>query len=113
MYQDLIVVIVDKYLSEDVMGFAKSAGARGGTILHGRSIDLKSLKKVFNLSIEPEKEVVLILSKEEDTDSIIKFIDEGLKKSFNHQGIILVLDVLSALGWGDFNERTFNSSNRR
>lgn len=98
MYQDLIVVIVDKYLSEDVMSAAKVAGARGGTILHGRSIDVKSIKKVLNLTIEPEKEVVLILSKENDTNNIVKLIDSQLKISHEHKGIILILDVVSVLG---------------
>lgn len=98
MYQDLIVVIVDKYLSEEVMKAAKVAGAKGGTILHGRGYDSKQQKKMFNILVEPEKEVVLILSKSEETNNIVKLIDSELKLSKNNKGMLLVLDVLSAIG---------------
>ena len=33
---DLILTIVDRGFADDVMDAAKSAGARGGTILHAR-----------------------------------------------------------------------------
>lgn len=98
MYKDLIIVIVDKYLSEDVMRAAKAAGAKGGTILLGRGVDSKGKKKMFNTFVEPEKEVVLILSKTEETNNIVQLVDSELKLTKGNKGLLLVLDVMSAIG---------------
>ena len=58
---DLILTIVDRGFADDVMDAAKSAGARGGTILHARGTGAQEAEKFFGIVVQPEKELVMIL----------------------------------------------------
>lgn len=98
MNQDLIIVIVDKYKDENVMEAAKSAGATGGSILHGRGCKANEHKWVFDILVEPEKEVVFILSESHATDKIVEAIDKEMNLSSGNNGLLFVVDVLDAVG---------------
>ena len=78
MGHDAIFTIVDRGLSEDVIEAAKSAGATGGTVIHGRGSGTHEKAKLFNIEIEPEKDIVLILSESIKTDAIVEAIKEKL-----------------------------------
>lgn len=95
---EAIFVIVDKGLSDNVLDSAKSAGSRGGTVIHGRGSGTKAKEKLFNIEIEPEKDIVLILAKEEEAKKIVDSIKEGLNICDPGAGIIFVLDVNRTLG---------------
>lgn len=95
---DLIVVIVPKHRDEEVLEAAKNAGAGGGTILHGRSVQSSECKKMLGLTIQPEKEIVLILVNKDNTDHILEAITEELNLGQPHQGMALVLDAFDVIG---------------
>ncbi len=97
MYQ-AINVIVDRGNAEHVIDAATEAGSKGGTIIHGRGSGTHETSKVFNIEIEPEKEIVLILSKTDETEAIVKAISEKLKIEEPGQGIIYVQDVNKTYG---------------
>ena len=98
MDYEAIFVIVDKGLSDNVIDSAKAAGAKGGTVIHGRGSGSKAKEKLFNIEIEPEKDIVLILAKEEEAKNIVDAIKEGLNICDPGAGIIFVLDVNKTLG---------------
>ena len=58
---ELIITIINRGFSEDVVDAAKSAGAQGGTVLHARGTGVHEAEKFFGISIQPEKEMVLTL----------------------------------------------------
>ncbi len=93
MGYDAIFTIVDKGLAEDVLEAAKSAGSTGGTVIHGRGSGVHEKAKLFNIEIEPEKEIVLILSETAKTDYIVEAIKEKLNIDKPGAGILFVLDV--------------------
>lgn len=95
---EAIFVIVDKGLSDNVLDSAKAAGSRGGTVIHGRGSGTKAKEKLFNIEIEPEKDIVLILAKEDEAKNIVDAIKEGLNICDPGAGIIFVLDVNRTLG---------------
>lgn len=95
---ECIFTIVDKGLSGDVLEAAEAAGSTGGTVIHGRGTGTQEKALLFNIKIEPEKEIVLILSKTENTDSIIDSIEKKLHISEPGTGIIFVMDVSRTLG---------------
>ena len=68
---EMIVCIVNNGFSEAVMDAAKAAGARGGTVINARGTADKEAEKFFNISIQPEKEMVLILVKSEIRDTVL------------------------------------------
>lgn len=93
-----IFVIVDKGSIDDVLEAAESAGSTGGTIIHGRGSGSQDKATLFNIQIEPEKDILLILSKAEKTDDIVNAISERLNIHEPGAGIIFVLDVNRTLG---------------
>lgn len=78
----MIMIIVNKGFSEDVMVCAKKAGATGGTILNARGTAKEDDEKFFGLEIVPEKDMVLILAENKKADEIIEAVKnlECLKK---------------------------------
>lgn len=75
---ELIVAITNEGNTDLVMNAARSAGARGGTVLHGKGTGSKEDERFYNISIAEEKEIILIVSTSEQKSEIMK---EILKKS--------------------------------
>ena len=90
---ELIVCIVNAGFSQNVMAAARKAGARGGSILRGRGSANPESEEFFNITIQPDKEVILILASEDSKDGILKAIykDSGLTTDAN--GIAFTLPV--------------------
>ena len=56
---ELIITIVNKDYATSLMEAAREVGAKGGTILNARGTGDHSVEKLFGLTIQQEKEVVL------------------------------------------------------
>ena len=93
-----IFVVVDKGNAEDVIEAATSAGSRGGTIINARGSGIHETHMLFSMLVEPEKEVVLILSESNLTDAIAASIREHLKIDEQGKGILFIIDVNKAYG---------------
>ena len=93
-----IFAIVNNGFSEEAMEAAKACGARGGTILHGRGTISKEAETLFNITIQPEKEIVMILAKENEIDGILKSLYAAIGTSTNAQGIVFAIPVDEAIG---------------
>jgi nitrogen regulatory protein PII len=97
MYQ-LIITIVDKGKAEDVISAASQAGSKGGTIVNARGSGIHETSKLFNMEIEPEKEMVMILAKQDVTEPIVSSIRKQLELDKPGNGIIFIQDVNRAHG---------------
>lgn len=95
---NLIYTVVDRGKGEFVVKAANKAGSRGATIINGRGSGIHETSKVFAMEIEPEKEIVLIISPSNLTDSIVSSIRDELKINEPGNGIIFVQDVNKAYG---------------
>lgn len=95
---EAIFAIVNKDSVDDVLEAAELAGSTGGTIIHGRGAGTQEKETLFNIQIEPEKEIILILSKVEKTELIVNSIRERLNADEPNSGIIFVMDVSKAVG---------------
>ena len=95
---EAIFIIVDKGLSDSVLDAASSAGSTGGTGIHGRGSGTREKEKIFNIEIEPGKDIILILSEVEKAKAIVKAIKVELEILKPGAGIIFVLDVNNTLG---------------
>lgn len=93
-----ITAIVDKGKGEDVVTAATKAGSKGGTIINARGSGIHETKKIFSMDIEPEKEIVIILSEADMTEKIAKAIKEDLKMDEAGNGIIYVQNVNKTYG---------------
>lgn len=93
-----ITVVVEKGNAELVIDAATEAGSKGGTIINARGSGIHETSKLFAMDIEPEKEVVIILSKIESTESIVSSIRNKLKIDEPGNGIIFIQDVNKTYG---------------
>ena len=105
-----ILCIVNNGFSEVAMDAAKACGARGGTILHGRGTISKEAEKFFNISIQPEKEIVMILAKKELVDGILKGLYKAVGSATEAQGIAFSLPVDEVVG---INENTLKKVEKK
>jgi len=93
-----VLAIVNNGFSDVAMDAAKACGAKGGTILHGRGTISKEAEKFFNITIQPEKEIVMILAKAELIEGILKGLYEAIGTSTKAQGIAFALPVDEVVG---------------
>lgn len=94
----LITTIVDRGKANDVVESANTAGARGGTVLHARGSGTKETLKLFNMDIEPEKEVVMIIVDSNIAQNVVERINNDLEINIAGKGIIFVQDIDQAHG---------------
>lgn len=93
-----IAVIVDKGNAEWVIEAAEKAGSKGGTIINARGSGIHETSRIFGVEIEPEKEIVLILTKNNQTKVLVEAICEALKLEEKGRGILFVQPVCQAVG---------------
>lgn len=95
---NLIFVIVEKGNGEHVVEAANKAGSRGATIINGRGSGIHETSKLFSMHIEPEKEIVMIITQSSLTEGIVEKVREELKIDEPGKGIIFVQNVSSTCG---------------
>ncbi len=95
---EAVFCIVNSGFSELVMDAAKEVGARGGTVLHARGTANKQAEQFFHITIQPDKEIVMILVPSEIKDDVLHSIyrQAGLKSE--GQGIAFSLPVDDVVG---------------
>ncbi len=96
-YHLLITVVVEGY-AEKVMAVAKKNGANGGTLIKGREIGTKSGFKFFNVQVEPEKDILLIVCKAEEKNKIMSGILEKYGANTEAKGMCITLPIDNAIG---------------
>ncbi|NLL56222.1 MAG: P-II family nitrogen regulator [Clostridiales bacterium] len=94
----LLVAIVERGYCETVMKAAKTAGAKGGTVLHGRGTGSLDATKVLGITIEPEKDIVLIVTDKSIRKDIMKAIYQEVGLTTEGKGIVISLPVEDIIG---------------
>ena len=93
-----ILCIVNDGFSGEAMDAAKKCGARGGTVMHARGTAAKEAEKIFNISIQPEKEVVIILAVEKIKKNIMNELYNAVGTNTHAQGFVFALPVDDVVG---------------
>lgn len=77
---ELIVVIAEQGYTELIMNAARTAGAYGGTVIHAKGTGKEAAEKFMGVSLAAEKEILYIVTKTEQKNSIMQAImkDAGL-----------------------------------
>lgn len=96
--QALVVYICNHGHSYDAMHEARLAGATGGTILHGKSSVPESKQKFFGITLNPEKDVILIVTTNEAKDNIMKALTEKHGSESPARGVCFSLKVTESIG---------------
>lgn len=97
----LLVTIVNEGFADKVMNAAKKCGANGGTLINGRELGGKNSFKFFNMTMEPEKDVILIVCKDKEKNKIMETIIEKVGVKTEGQGMCFSLPIDTTLGLSD------------
>ncbi|MDD3957357.1 MAG: P-II family nitrogen regulator [Candidatus Izemoplasmatales bacterium] len=93
-----IYTVIDKGKAELVIDAAAKAGANGGTVINARGSGIHERETLFSMSIEPEKELVLVIAQVEIVPAICAKIREELHIDDPGMGIIFVQDIHEVMG---------------
>lgn len=94
----LIVTIVNKGSADHIVEVTKEAGADGGTIVYGRGTGVHEKQKLFSMLIEPEKEIILTLVKDDEVKKVLDAIVTKGELNKPGKGITFVMDVEKTSG---------------
>ncbi len=95
---EMIMCIVNTGFSETVMDAAREVGARGGTVIHARGTANKEAEQFFHISIQPDKEVVMILVPAKIKDDVMHAIYRNAGLKTEGQGIAFSVPVDDVVG---------------
>ena len=99
---DLILAVVDSENSDLAFDAAKEAGCRGGTVLKSRQVSVEQARKVFGITIQPEKEILMILVPRQDKQAILKAICNKVLQSTGEHVTAFALPVTDVMGLTDY-----------
>lgn len=94
----LVIAIVNRGFSVAVMEATKEAGAVKGTIVHSCDISNEEGTGFWGLSVQEEKEMVMIVSSVEDKLNIMRSISEKCGTNSEAKGIVMSVPIESVMG---------------
>ena len=93
-----IFTVVNRGKASEVVDASLEAGARGGTIIHARGSGLNQTKLIFDMEIEPEKEIVLTIVDDDQLENVVEAIRKKSDVEKEGHGILFVIPVSKAYG---------------
>lgn len=97
----MIASIVNQGYSEEVMNAARAAGAAGGSVLHSRRVGNEKATEFWGLSVQEEKEIVLILAGADNKLAIMQAISDACGIRSDAKGIVVSLPIDAVIGLND------------
>jgi nitrogen regulatory protein PII len=100
MHFKLIVAFVEDHKTDAIMDAAREAGATGSTVINNaRGEGIKENKTFFGLTLDSQRDVVLLLVEQHLSRDILEHIGEvGEFDAKPGTGIAVVIDVEDAVG---------------
>jgi len=95
---DLIIAVVNHGYIDDLMTAARNAGATGGTVMNARGLASNGPVKFLGVSVQNEKEIVLILTSREKKLPIMEAVSLSFGMTSEAEGLIFSLPVDSIMG---------------
>ena len=95
---EMIVCVVNTGFSDAVMSAARACGARGGTVINARGTANPEAESFFKITIQPEKEIVMIVVPSAIKDDILHALYKDVGLNTPGQGIAVTLPVDAAVG---------------
>jgi hypothetical protein len=110
---ELVFCIINAGFADTVMFAARKAGASGGTVLKGRGVAGRDAQEKYKITIQPEKEVVMLLVPKEIKDDVLRYIYDFAGLNTESQGIAFSLPVEKTVGLKDFDESQAPEANKK
>lgn len=97
---EMIYAIVNAGFADAVMEAAREYGARGGTVIHARGTANGDAEQMFGITVQPEKEIVMIIVPTELRNDILHTVYQKVGLKTPGQGIAFSLPVEDVVGFG-------------
>jgi len=97
--KEVILYICNHGFAYEAMTEARKAGARGGTILHGRSSISQEKAKFFGITIHPEKDLLMIVCLVEQKETLMKALTAKYGVTTEARGLCFSMKVDDAIGF--------------
>jgi hypothetical protein len=94
----LIVATVDHGFSQEAMDAARTAGAGGGTVIHGHRVGNEQEASLWGLSFQEAKDIVLIVADNDSKNSIMTAISEKCGMKSEAKGMVISLPIDTVTG---------------
>ena len=88
----LVVAIVERGYSSEVILSAKASGAKGAVVLNGTGAG-ESKKSFFGLTVTPENEVVMIVTKASIATKVVTNIYKAVDFTSSARGMVFALPI--------------------
>ncbi len=95
---ELIAAVCDAGQAETAVAAARKAGARGGTILGARSMCPEDVKKILGFTVQPEREIVLLLTPQGEKKAIMQAISDCIRQQ-SGEAVAFSLPVTDVAGF--------------
>ncbi|MDR1420575.1 MAG: hypothetical protein LBI86_09395 [Treponema sp.] len=95
---DLIISIINHGYTDEFMTTARKAGASGGTVISARGLAHEGPVKFFGVSVQDEKEIVIILTNRERKVAIMQAVSSAHGITSGAEGVIFSLPVDTVMG---------------
>ena len=95
---EMIFCIVNAGFAIEAMEAAKKAGAMGGTILRARGTANPEAEEFYDISIQPDKEILWIIVPKEIKDDVMHALYQEAGLATKSKGIAFSLPVTNAIG---------------
>lgn len=87
----LVLIAVNQEYIEQVMQTAKQAGATGATVIRARLEDSQHAQKLYGISLQEEKDILVIMTPGATRDAIMESVNEKFGLRTKAQAIVLSL----------------------
>ena len=94
----LVLAIVNRGSSDQVMEAARSAGARGGTVIYDRRVGYEDVQNMLGFTLQPEKEIVAILVPTAQKLPVMQAINREAGLKTDCRGVLFSLPVDDIMG---------------
>ncbi len=94
----LVVAIVNQGYSETVIRISQESGAGGGTVFFGRGASIRSKAALLGIPIEPQKEVVYVVSPREIVPDLLKKMNKACNLDELGAGLAFALPLDAVTG---------------
>ena len=95
---ELIVVIAEQGYTNLIMDAARGAGAYGGTVIHAKGTGKEAAEKFMGVSLALEKEIIYIVTKTEQKNSIMSAIMKEAGLDTKAKAVTFSLPVTDTAG---------------
>lgn len=94
----MIFVAAEQGYSEDIIAAARTAGARGGTVIRGRRSGSESAMTLLGVATQEEQEFTMIIVDRDKRAAVMQAISSACGLKTEAHGMVISLPVEAALG---------------